>query len=125
MRSAAPYERIIVRSGSSLEGVVSVGGAKNAILKVMAATLLAEGEYRLSNVPRITDVGLMAELLSAVGCSTWWSSASPTTLCIGVPAEISPSAPYEIVEKFRASVVVLGADARQVRRSAGRPAWRG
>lgn len=106
--ASAGCERISVRSGSALEGVVRVGGAKNAVLKIMAATLLAEGEYRLANVPHITDVDLMAELLHSVGCSVRWSEREPSAMRIRVPAEISPVAPYEIVEKFRASVAVLG-----------------
>ena len=106
--AARSIERLVVRSGHSLEGAISVGGAKNSVLKLMAATLLAEGEYRLGNVPRISDVDLMAELLRAVGCSVWWSGTAPAALHISVPDEISPVAPYEIVEKFRASVAVLG-----------------
>ena len=102
------YERLVVNSGNSLEGVVTVSGAKNSVLKIMAATLLSEGEYRLSNVPRITDVSLMIKLLQAVGCSIVWDNSKPATLCISTPAEITPIAPYDIVEKFRASVVVLG-----------------
>ena len=101
-------ERIVVRSGSPLEGTVAVAGAKNSALKLMAATLLAEGSYRLDNVPRIVDVDLMAELLRAVGCTVEWDRAHPSVLHIDVPAEISPVAPYDIVERFRASVVVLG-----------------
>ena len=101
-------ERIVVRSGSPLEGTVAVAGAKNSALKLMAATLLAEGSYRLDNVPRIVDVDLMAELLRAVGCTVQWDSAHSSVLHIDVPAEISPVAPYDIVERFRASVVVLG-----------------
>ena len=101
-------DRIVVRSGAPLEGTVAVPGAKNSVLKLMAATLLSEGSYRLGNVPRIVDVDLMAELLRAVGCAVEWDSVDPAVLRIDVPAEIDPVAPYEIVERFRASVVVLG-----------------
>ena len=71
MRSK-PIERIVVRSGPPLEGTVELAGAKNSVLKLMAATLLAEGTYRLARVPRIVDVDLMAELLRAVGCTVEW-----------------------------------------------------
>lgn len=101
-------ERIIVRSGPPLEGTVAVAGAKNSVLKLMAATLLSEGSYRLDNVPRIVDVELMAELLRAAGCTVRWDAAQPAVLLIDVPAVIEPVAPYEIVERFRASVAVLG-----------------
>ena len=99
---------MVVRSGSPLEGTVAVAGAKNSALKLMAAALLAEGSYRISNVPRIVDVDLMAELLRAAGCAVEWDPAQAAALRIDVPAEIRPVAPYEIVERFRASVVVLG-----------------
>ena len=101
-------ERIAVRPGPPLEGAVAVLGAKNSVLKLMAATLLAEGSYRLGNVPRIVDVDLMAELLRAAGCTVEWDVADPAVLRIDVPSRIEPVAPYEIVERFRASVVVLG-----------------
>ncbi len=103
-----PIERIIVRPGQPLEGTIRVAGAKNSALKLMAATLLSEGSYRLRNVPRITDVELMAELLRATGCTVSWNPLIASTLDIAVPAEINPMASYEIVEKFRASVIVLG-----------------
>ncbi len=101
-------ERIAVRPGPPLEGAVAVLGAKNSVLKLMAATLLSEGSYRLGNVPRIVDVDLMAELLRAAGCTVEWDVADPAVLRIDVPSRIEPVAPYEIVERFRASVVVLG-----------------
>jgi len=103
-------ERIAVTGGAPLEGTVHVSGAKNSVLKLMAATLLSEGNYRLSNVPNIVDVELMAELLRSVGCAVNWRNNDPATatLQIDVPSHITPEAPYEIVERFRASVVVLG-----------------
>lgn len=101
--------RFVVAGGAALEGTVRVGGAKNSALKLMAATLLSEGSYRLANVPRITDVVLMSELLRATGCHVAWDEqgANPV-LVIDVPAVIEPVAPYEIVEQFRASIAVLG-----------------
>ncbi len=101
-------DRIVVRSGAPLEGTVAVAGAKNSVLKLMAATLLAQGRYRLGNVPRIVDVRLMAELLRAAGCTVEWDRTHDGVLCIDVPAQINPVAPYETVERFRASVAVLG-----------------
>ena len=101
-------DRIVVRSSPPLEGTVTLPGAKNSALKLMAATLLAEGSYRLKGVPRIVDVALMGDLLRVMGCQVCWDPADPSVLCIDVPAQIEPVAPYEIVERFRASVVVLG-----------------
>lgn len=98
----------VVRSGSELHGSVAVQGAKNSALKLMAATLLAEGEYVLRNVPRIADVELMAELLRSMGLSVGW--AADGALLIRRPDSSScvPEAPYELVERMRASIVVLG-----------------
>lgn len=97
----------VVRGPTALKGTVAVSGAKNSVLKLMAATLLAEGTYRLSNVPRITDVALMAELLRAVGCEVT-PDATGGSLEIQVPAKIHPVAPRNIVDRFRASIGVLG-----------------
>ncbi len=108
LKSDQIADQIVVRSGTPLAGTVAVPGAKNSVLKLMAATLLSEGSYRLSNVPRIVDVELMAGLLRAVGCQVQWDAVNSDVLCIDVPAEIHPVAPYEIVERFRASIVVLG-----------------
>ena len=100
--------RVVVQGGGRLDGTVHVGGAKNSALKLMAATLLAEGSYRLRNVPGITDVDLMAEVLRAMGCTVGWAERADDTLVIEVPGEIEPVAPYDLVEQFRASIVVLG-----------------
>jgi UDP-N-acetylglucosamine 1-carboxyvinyltransferase len=98
-------DRILVRPGPPLEGTVALGGAKNSVLKLMAATVLAEGTYTLRNVPRIADVDCMADLLRAMGMSV---ERAADRLTIVRPAEITPEAPYELVERMRASIVVLG-----------------
>ncbi len=90
-----------------LSGTVRAGGAKNSVLKLMAACLLAEGRHVLTNVPRITDVEIMAEVLGAMGVSVEWGTASGE-LVVDTPATVVPEAPYELVEQMRASVVVLG-----------------
>ena len=99
---------IVVSPGAPLSGSVRVGGAKNSVLKLMAACLLAEGTHRITNVPAISDVDTMAEVLEALGCGV--TKPEPQTLMIDVPAtsELNPEAPYELVERFRASIVVLG-----------------
>jgi UDP-N-acetylglucosamine 1-carboxyvinyltransferase len=100
-------QRIVVNPGPPLHGRVTVGGAKNSVLKLMAACLLAEGSYELSNVPLINDVEIMAETLRALGCSVHQEGS---VLVIETPPtnQIIPEAPYELVEKMRASIVVLG-----------------
>ena len=98
-------DHLIVRPSGPLRGEVTIGGAKNSVLKLMAASLLAPGAYVLHNVPDIVDVGLMAELLESMGGSV---SRDGSTLAIDQPDDIRPEAPYELVERMRASIVVLG-----------------
>ena len=61
--SALQGDTIVVRGNGPLDGVVTVPGAKNSVLKLMATTLLADGTYELSNVPDIADVAIMGDLL--------------------------------------------------------------
>jgi UDP-N-acetylglucosamine 1-carboxyvinyltransferase len=99
-------DSFVIRPGPPLEGTVTVGGAKNSTLKLMAATLLAEGEHTLHNVPRIADVETMCDLLVSMGVDV--ARTAPHTLVISRPAAIQAEAPYELVERMRASIVVLG-----------------
>jgi UDP-N-acetylglucosamine 1-carboxyvinyltransferase len=111
-----PVDRIVVRAGERLSGTIRIGGAKNSVLKLMAATILAEGTYDLTNVPDIADVRIMSDLLEAMGLRIEIRHAGrgradvlePASLRIERPAGISVEAPYELVERIRASIVVLG-----------------
>ena len=94
-----------VRGGGPLHGDVAIAGAKNSVLKLMAASLLARGTTVLTNVPDITDVSDMADLLTAMGLTV---RRDGDRLEIDRPDEINPEAPYELVERMRASIVVLG-----------------
>jgi len=98
--------RIVVRRSAPLAGTVPIGGAKNSVLKLMAATALAEGRYVIHNVPNILDVDCMSELLCSMGMTV--ERTGDHDLTIDRPADITPEAPYEIVERMRASIVVLG-----------------
>ena len=98
--------QIVVRRSSLLSGEVLVPGAKNSVLKLMAATLLAEGEYRLTNVPDIADVATMCELLTELGMSTQRVSAHELVLVNS--GGITPIAPFELVDRIRASINLLG-----------------
>ncbi len=100
-------DRFVVNPNGPLSGTLRAGGAKNSALKLMAACLLAEGSHTLTNVPRITDVDIMAEVLGAIGAEVGRGSA-PDELVVTTPADLVPEAPYELVERMRASVVVLG-----------------
>jgi UDP-N-acetylglucosamine 1-carboxyvinyltransferase len=99
-------DRFVVHPGAPLDGTVSVGGAKNSALKLMAATLLAEGEYVLGNVPHIADVETMADLLTSMDVDV--TRTADHELRIVRRAECGTEAPYELVERMRASIVVLG-----------------
>lgn len=98
-------ERLRVTGGASLRGDVRVDGAKNSALKLMAATLLAEGGSRLRDVPSITDVHYMSELLRRLGADV---SRDNGVIDIDVPEKVAHEAPYELVRRLRASICVLG-----------------
>ncbi len=96
---------LVVRPTGPLDGQVSISGAKNSVLKLMAASLLTPGRHVLRNVPDITDVSVMAELLHHTGVVV---ERDGDTLNVTVGDEILPEAPYELVQKMRASTAVLG-----------------
>jgi UDP-N-acetylglucosamine 1-carboxyvinyltransferase len=99
-------DRIIVHPGGPLEGTVEISGAKNSVLKLMAATTLASGDYLLRNVPDILDVTWMGDLLTEMGMTV--ERPAPGELRIVQGDDLIPEAPYELVERMRASIVVLG-----------------
>ena len=101
-------EQIVVRRSGPLEGEITVPGAKNSVLKLMAASLLVDGVTTLTNVPAIADVSIMGDLLDAIGVSSARHPKDPTTLVLTHHGVITPVAPYELVERIRASINVLG-----------------
>ena len=101
-------DRIVVEPNGPLSGTVRTGGAKNSALKLMVACLLAEGRTVLSNVPRIADVETMAEVLRAVGAQVERLDDGDLAVTTPPADALVPVAPYELVERMRASVVVLG-----------------
>jgi UDP-N-acetylglucosamine 1-carboxyvinyltransferase len=98
-------EHFTVEGGARLVGTVDVVGAKNSVLKLMAAALLAEGTTTLTNCPEILDVPLMADVLRDLGCDVVVDGA---TVTITTPAELNHEATSPSVGKLRASVCVLG-----------------
>jgi UDP-N-acetylglucosamine 1-carboxyvinyltransferase len=98
-------EHFAVRGGPRLVGAVDVVGAKNSVLKLMAAALLARGTTTITNCPEILDVPLMADVLRSLGCSV---TVDGGTVVIDVPAAPGAQADYKPVSKLRASVCVLG-----------------
>ncbi|WP_306203708.1 UDP-N-acetylglucosamine 1-carboxyvinyltransferase [Actinoplanes sp. RD1] len=101
----ADVDVIRVKGGARLSGDVSVGGAKNSALKLMAVALLAEGRSVVANVPRITDIAIMGEVLRRLGCEVTFAGDEAV---IDVPAEPGSEADYDLVRRLRASICVLG-----------------
>ena len=94
-----------VTGGARLQGQVRVAGAKNSVLKLMGAALLAEGTTVLTNCPEIADVPYMADVLRGLGCRVVLDGP---TVYITVPEHVTSDADFDAVRKFRASVCVLG-----------------
>jgi UDP-N-acetylglucosamine 1-carboxyvinyltransferase len=101
----AGVDMIRVVGGARLDGDVSVVGAKNSALKLMAAALLAPGRSVVTNVPRITDIAIMAEVLRRLGCEVAIEGHSAT---IDTPEVLGSEADYDLVRRLRASICVLG-----------------
>ncbi|NHI72831.1 UDP-N-acetylglucosamine 1-carboxyvinyltransferase [Lactococcus garvieae] len=102
-------DKIIVKGGNTrLKGTVEIEGAKNAVLPLLAATLLpSEGEIILRNVPILSDVYMMNNLVDHLGVDLEFSEESKTVHA-QVATKIKTKAPYEFVSKMRASIVVMG-----------------
>ena len=98
-------DRIRIRGGRPLHGTISVGGAKNAALPLLATGLLTEERIVLTNVPKLADIDTMTALLLGHGIAA--EPVAPRTLSLGGPIS-NTEAPYDIVRKMRASILVLG-----------------
>ncbi len=99
---------LVIKPAGPLAGALEAFGAKNAVLKEMAACLLASGEHQLFNVPNITDVAVMAELLEALGCRVYRPALHELRVVVPEKDDIHPIAPAHLFEAMRASIVILG-----------------
>ncbi len=97
-------DRILIRGGRPLHGELPIGGAKNAALPLMTAGMLTDDRLLLGNVPRLADIATMSALIAQHGTAV---VPDGRTLSIGGPIS-NTEAPYEIVRKMRASILVLG-----------------
>jgi UDP-N-acetylglucosamine 1-carboxyvinyltransferase len=95
---------IRVVGGKPLRGTVRISGAKNAALPILCATLLSDGESHLRNVPDLHDIDTLSELLGVMGREV---EPSPPRVRVG-SGTVTPEAPYDMVKKMRASILVLG-----------------
>jgi len=98
-------DKMIVRGGVQLNGEVSASGAKNSALKLLFASLLAEGRHVFHNVPELKDIESSAQLLESLGCKV---VRQGKTLTIDVSIPNSTQAHYDLVRKMRASILCLG-----------------
>ena len=98
-------DEIIIKGGRPLSGEVVVGGAKNAALPILAASILAKGQFTFQNVPNLRDIDSIKDLLSTMGADV---SSDGQTVRIDTSGINHYEAPYEQVRKMRASILVLG-----------------
>lgn len=102
-------DKIRIRGGTPLKGEIKISGAKNATLPLMAACLLTDKTLQLSNVPDLSDVMSMTELLSQLGVSIQSKKETDNQIFdLCAKNLMSTTAPYDVVRKMRASVLVLG-----------------
>jgi UDP-N-acetylglucosamine 1-carboxyvinyltransferase len=104
--STAGADLIRVQGGARLDGEVLVGGAKNSALKLMAAALLAPGRTTLQNIPQITDIAIMGEVLRRLGCQV--GIGADGVLIVDAPEKPGRETDYDLVRRLRASICVLG-----------------
>ncbi len=101
-------DKFLIKGGVPLKGEVKIGGAKNSVLKLMAAAILVPGAVKIYNVPDLTDVNIMLEVIRQMGIKTEYNKAEKYVVIDAT--EISEvTAKYELVSKMRASFIVLGA----------------
>ena len=98
-------DRIRIRGGKRLSGRIAIGGAKNAALPLMAAAILTDGTLALTNTPDLADIATLARLLETLGVRVEREGRVMRLTCAAVA---STEAPYDLVRKMRASVLVLG-----------------
>ena len=101
-------DTLLIRGGNPLKGKVRVSGAKNAGLVIMAASIMAEGETILDNLPRIRDVEVMIQILNEIGARTKWNDDGSLSI-VADPLKIKTHTSYELSKQLRASNLFLGA----------------
>ena len=97
-------DSFLIKGGVPLHGDVQISGAKNAVLPLMAATLLTSGECVIRRVPNLSDVRFMGQILESLGCEVKWDGD-----CVRVrAAKLKPVGDYELIRKMRGSVCIMG-----------------
>lgn len=101
-------EKFKIQGGETLKGEVQIGGAKNSVLKLLAATILVKGITKIYNVPKLTDVDIMLNVLSDLGAKYIYDK-NEKSVTVNAENITSITAKYELVSKMRASFTILGA----------------
>ncbi len=101
-------DKLLIRGGRRLDGVVAIAGAKNAALPELCAALLVDAPVTLANVPHLQDVATTLKVLRTMGATAERSTDRPDEVTIDASGPISAEAPYELVKTMRASILVLG-----------------
>ena len=99
--------KYIINGGKPLHGTVTISGAKNAAVAILPATLLVKGVCKIENVPNISDVRLLLEILTTMGALV--RRLSPNTLEIDCTHVTDSVAPIDLVRRIRASYYLIGA----------------
>ena len=99
-------EKFIVEGGHTLSGSITPSGNKNAVLPILAATLLTDEKVTLYNIPRIIDVEVMVRLLESVGSSVVWKNDSTLEVVTRIPPEKHISINEEYASEIRASILL-------------------
>lgn len=100
-------DKFVINGGKRLHGTVDISGAKNSVVAILPATLLAEGKCRIENIPDISDVHYMLKMLSAMGAKI--RMLNPNTYEIDTTVLKSHTVPYDLTKHLRASYYLLGA----------------
>jgi UDP-N-acetylglucosamine 1-carboxyvinyltransferase len=107
-RTKGGMDRIHIKGGAPLRGQIAIGGAKNAALPILAASLLTDEPVTLRNVPALGDIASMLRLLETLGTTAEDVGAEQPALRLVTPEITDTTAAYDLVRKMRASVLVLG-----------------
>ena len=100
-------EKLVIHGGTRLKGEVTISGAKNAAVAILPATLLLNGVYTINNIPNISDVKIMCDILQDLGAKITW--ITPNELTIDTTGVNGKAAPIDKTSKFRASYYLIGA----------------
>lgn len=99
-------EKFIIHGQRKLSGTVSISGSKNAALPILAASVMAKGAVTLSRIPHLSDICVMCEILSALGCRV--TQTGPEALTVHTEQLTHPHIPYELTGRLRGSFLFLG-----------------